>query len=198
MDGAHTDDGSLQGGHITGNNPLQGADDLRGGQYRVDGKMRGGAVPAFTHHFDLEDFCPGHGWAIGNAEPTDRLLIPEMQAEHHIHFGVFENTAFDHLFCAPHAFLGWLEHEFYCPGQFIAVGLEHFGHRQQDGSVPVMPAGVHDAGILGCIHCAGLFEDWQGVHVGAHQDDRAGFCAFEQCNHTCPGDTGMDFQPERS
>ena len=43
MDGANTDNGGLQGGHITGNNPLQGADDLCGGQYRVHAKMRGGA-----------------------------------------------------------------------------------------------------------------------------------------------------------
>ena len=30
MDGAYTDNGGLQGRHITGNNPLQGADDLCG------------------------------------------------------------------------------------------------------------------------------------------------------------------------
>jgi hypothetical protein len=55
---------------------------------------------------------------------------------------------------------------------------------------------MHDTGILRCVLCTGFFYYWQGIHVGTNQDDRTGFCSFEQGNDACPGDTGIEFQSE--
>jgi hypothetical protein len=62
--------------------------------------------------------------------------------------------------------------------------------------MPIMPAGVHNAGILGCVFCTCLFKDWQGIHIGPQEDDRTRFCSFEQRNNACPSDTGIEFQSE--
>src|SRR5664280_1344384 len=59
-----------------------------------------------------------------------------------------------------------------------------------------MPASMHNTGILGSVFCTCFFNYWQGIHVGTNQDDRTGFCSFEQGNNARPSYASIKFQSE--
>jgi hypothetical protein len=60
---------------------------------------------------------------------------------------------------------------------------ERFGRRQQDRDVPVVPAGVHDAVVLGDVVDGVELADRQRVHVGAQQGDGPGLAADQRTKH---------------
>lgn len=77
-----------------------------------------------------------------------------------------EQAILDHLAAPAQALFGGLEDQ--VQGAVEAALLCQVARRsQQDGGVPVVPAGVHLALVRAGIRQAGLLLDGQGVHVGA-------------------------------
>ena len=111
---------------------------------------------------------------------------------------VFKRALLDHqgsatLFVIGRAFFGRLEEEFHRAVNLFAQGAQHLRDTEGDRCVGVMAAGVHDAGCLGFVGHVVCLGDGQGVHVGPIGDHRAGFGAFQQGDHSVPGDAGSDF-----
>ena len=146
---------------------LKGDDDLRCGEAGVHRHMRHRGVAAFALHPDRIFVGGRQQRARADCECADR------QTRHVVHsVDLFDakplhHAVVDHRLAPRAAFLRGLEDDGDGPGEVSRLGHVLRG-AEQHGGVPVMAAGVHDAGGLGGVFGAGLLLDWQGVHIGAH------------------------------
>ena len=195
------DDRRLQRADVARYDALRRADHLHRGDDRVNGRIRRRAVSAPANEFDLELFRAGHDGTFGHMHPAERLFVPEVHREGHVHFGGVEHAVAQHHFRAARflavvPLLGRLEAEFDRACQLVAMGVKDFRHRQPNGGVTVVSAGVHDAAILRGVLRARFFDNWKRVHVEAQQEGWAGLRAFKQADDARPADAFGDFEAE--
>ncbi len=67
---------------------------------------------------------------------------------------------------------------------------------QTDGSMPVMPTGMHHTRVLRGVFSAGLFLNRQSVHIETQQNHRTRLFAFYQCYDAGLGDTSAYLQTQ--
>jgi hypothetical protein len=173
---AHGDDHAVERARGAAGDRLKRADQGRRRDDRVATEVRVRRVRLGPADGDLELVRRGQERSRSRRDGAERLLRPPVQAEDARHGRTEpaarlaeEASVVAHLLAAGAAFLGGLEDE----GDVIGPVLESrecAGGAEEDGRVPVVAAGVHDALVLRRVRLAGLFEDREGVHVGAECD----------------------------
>ena len=115
---------------------------------------------------------------------ADRQRRPQVQADHGV--DAVHDACLDHPGgAAGQRLLAGLEQEADLAGEVLAHAGQHRGRAEQDRRVAVVPAGVHDAGVLRCERQPGVLLDRQRVHVGADRERGPGRAADE-----APDDAG--------
>ena len=68
---------------------------------------------ACTEKFEFETVRGCHHRAAANADITIGKVGPEVHAEHHVDFGIFQDAILDHQRGSSQrrSFLGWLKHQ---------------------------------------------------------------------------------------
>ncbi len=95
-----------------------------------------------------------------------------MHAEDGLHGEALEQALFDHHAGATAILLGWLEDQ--VDGSVeVAVSCQFLGCGQQHGGVPIVPTGVHPAGVPARMRKLVELLQGQGVHVGSQSQRTA-------------------------
>ena len=142
---------------------------MAGGDERVDGFLRAGAVAALAGDGDVEERGAGEADAGAGGELADRHAGAVVQAVDGVAGEALEQAVLQHGLGAAAAFLGGLEDEVDGAVEVARFG-QVFGGAEQHGGVAVVAAGVHAAGDLAGVRQAGGFLHRQRVHVGAQAD----------------------------
>ena len=194
IDAANGHDRSLYGVHPAGNDLLHGHHHLAGGQNRVGGFMRLGAMAANAVNGNvIKVNGSGHG-TFSHANLADPALIgQDMDGIGRIHMGIFHDALL-------HQFLGTagqsvftvLEDQLHSAAEFVPQGAQQSGSTQQHGSVHIMAAGMHHVGHLAGKGQAGLLLHGQSVYIRpqGHAAARTLF-AMDQ-RHDSGGYRGLD------
>ena len=148
-----------------------------------------------------EELCACHDRPGGDSEPTDGLVVPEMERQGLIDMRGFEDAVPDHHLISAHplitkAFLARLEAELQSSRKLSPVGVQEPGHSQADGRVSIVSASMHDAGRLRGILGAGLLQDGQGIHVEPEQEGWARLPTFQQSHDAGLADALRHLQAE--
>ena len=202
MDIRNTDNSSIQRRHIPCDDRLQCIDDIRSCNDRIHSHVWDSAMPASASNVDRKDVCAGHDRTGLYAQPAQRLFIPQMEGEAHIHFRIVQQPVAHHRFGAAcffsvWALLGWLEAELDRAAQFLTVRMQDFSNCQPDRGVTVVPAGMHNSVILRGIFGAGLLGDGKSIHIEAQHQCGTGFCSFKQADHSGLANPFCHFNPKR-
>jgi hypothetical protein len=171
---------------------LQGGDDVRRRQHRVDGEVRHRAVPAAPAHRDADFVGRGHDRAGAHRELARRQARPVVQPVDLVHREALEEALLHHDIRAAAAFLGRLEND--VRRAVIVAGLgEIAGGAEQHGRMAVVAAGVHAPLVARAMRDVRRLVDRQAVHVGAQADGAAArrFAARDHADHTGLGDAAM-------
>jgi hypothetical protein len=119
-------------------------------------------------------------------------FVPQVQAKTRVRARL-ERTILDHAGGAVDAFFGRLKDEGHRARQLAPAGRQQLCHRQQNGGVAVVAAGVMGTRSRRAVRLAtvGLGQR-QPVHVGAQQHRFARFAATQYPHHTGLADAGAD------
>ena len=116
-----------------------------------------------------------------------------VQAEDRVAGKAFEQPVGNHALRATVAarLFGRLEHQVHGAGEIAASG-EMPCRAEQHRRVAVMPAGMHGASVPARVRQAGLFDDRQGVHVGAQAHAARAVAALQAAHHAVAADVARD------
>ena len=165
----------IERGDAARHDGLQGRDDLRGDDHRIDAALRPRAVRPLAGDVDVEQAAARHLRARADRELADIELRAIVHAENLLAREFLEEAVLHHRLGAATAFLGRLEDEVHRAVE-VARGGEILGGAQQHRGVTVMTAGVHAALVLAAVIEGVVFVHRQRIHVGA-QPDRLGIVA---------------------
>ena len=87
MQHRNADHSRVQRRDIARNDGLQGSDYLSGGHNGINGHIRDGTMPALAGNLDGEYLCSCHHRSACDAQPAQRVFIPQMERQSHIHPG---------------------------------------------------------------------------------------------------------------
>ena len=201
VDRAHRDDRPFQWIKPAADDGLQTGDDVRGGDDRIDGHVRPGAVPASAENRDVHRVHVGKGPTGRVANVPDRQIMLHVQRDAEIRLGkTLEQSVFDHHAGALSDFFRRLGDQNDAASPLRAEFAEQSGGAHQHGAVYVVAAGVHDAHLGAVVfadpHFAdvvqpGLFDDGQGVHVAADEHGRPVAVGHHR-HHARAADAGGD------
>ncbi len=161
---------------------------MGGDNHGIDGLVWSGRVTTTASDLDLDVGRRGEERAGSNVDCTDGNIGTDVEAEHAIDVGGFENPIGDAGLRATNSLLGGLENEADRSAEGPRAGGEEFCDTERDGGMCVMAAGVHDAFAFRSIRKAGLFRDGQCIDVGAPEDGGAGPIARDERRRAGLGD----------
>ena len=118
-----------------------------------------------------------------------------MIAEDALHRETIEQTVGDHGFGATAAFLCRLEHQLHRAGP-ICRPLQQGRRAEQAHGMPVMAAGMHDAGDRAGMGQTCGFSDRQRIHVRTQADTAVRTAARERRDDAMPAHTGHERDTE--
>ena len=199
MEGADTQHGSLRGVDVAADDTLPGDDNLAGDEGGVDGLMGQRAVAALTGDGQLEDAGAGPERTGLDDGLVERQAVPEVQPERGGWRGRVHDAGADHGGGPAEALFGRLEDQLDATRQRRLTAHEQLRDAHADGSVAVVPTGVHDAVVLRGEGQAGLFADGQGVHVEAQEHGGRvvrRVVALDDGDDAGRGDAGADLKPQ--
>ena len=128
---------------------LQRGDHVRGHQDRIDAVVGHGTVATFARDGDVQFVAGAHVATRAKTNLARRQGWMHVLANNGSGAGVEQDALFDHQRCAAgQAFFSGLKDEFYSAFPIIAGAVQDFGGTEQRRGVYVVPAGVHDAGLL--------------------------------------------------
>ena len=102
-----------------------------------------------------------------------------MHGHSYIWFGIFQYAIGNHGDRPAQSFFTRLKNKFECSSNVFLVAGHDFGQAQTHGGMPIMPAGMHDACVLGGEGKTGFFFNGEGVHVKAEENRGTIFGSFQ-------------------
>ena len=149
----HRDHDRIQGIDAPRGDRLHGGDDVGGGEDRIASEVRVCGVGLSASHDDLEIVGGGEQGSRARGDVAQGQVGPSVQAEDPRHRRADataslaqQHTLVAHHLSPPTTLLGRLEDERHRVGP-IRHAAERPRGADEDGRVPVVPAGVHDAGV---------------------------------------------------
>lgn len=119
-----------------------------------------------------------------------------MQHEGSVYSRVLQHSFLYHPKCTRAPFLSWLEHQLNVPHQLSTWLGQQFRYSQQDGSVRVVAARMHDSEIRGGVFVVRVLLNREGVRVCPQEHGVAGRCPFDQSDNACYSHPGAHTQAE--
>ena len=171
---------------------LQAGDDLRGNDDGIDRRIGPRGMSAAAVHDDFEGVGGRHHGADARRELADRQARPIVHTVDLADGECLHHAVLHHEVAAAAAFFRRLENHRDSASKIAGFG-QIFGRAEQHGGVAVVPAGVHEAGVLGGPGLAAGLRDWQRVHVGAQADDRpVAAAALDEGDDARAANAGLD------
>ena len=150
---------------------LQRGHDLRADHDRVDRVVRLRPVAALAPDDHVEAVGRGHRRTRPQLDHANRIVLVDVQAERGVDLRVLQHAGVDHrLGASRRRLLRRLKQHLHRPGKLVAAVHQQPRHAKQHRGVRVVAAGVHDARRLRPVLDVVLFENRQGIHVGAQED----------------------------
>ena len=141
---------------------------LGGDHHGVGAALRHGAVAGGAAHVDAEPIDVGHARARLARDEAGVDLAPYVHGKGAV--DTVCRAGVDHRRRAPAVFLRGLEDGADLAVERVGHLREHAEGAQKHRGVAVVPAGVHDAGVLAGKRLSRLLGDGQGVYVGPHEE----------------------------
>ncbi len=188
MEGAHGDDGRVDRVEVTGDDGLEGGDNLGGDDNGVYGLLGNGSVAAAPENRAIKGFNCRHECAFANAKGSDRKLLPEMQANQRIDVRVMQSPGFDHGLCATGTFFCGLKNKLHGARKGMTMGIKIVGGAEGYRNVAVMAAGVHFAGMFRFIVEVVFFVNGERIHIGPNGEHWSGTIASDEGYNSRFGD----------
>jgi hypothetical protein len=91
-----------------------------------------------------------------------------------------------------------LEHQFNIPRQLSTSLGQQLSGAQQDSSVRIVTARMHDSDIRGSVFMVRGLWNREGVHVCPQEHGLAGKCSFNQSDNACSSHPGANADAELS
>ncbi len=148
---------------------LRGGDDVGCDQYRIHSQVGVRAVATPTLHDDLDAIGRGHHRSGVDADHTRWERRPVVHGIDRIHREALEQPIVDHRLGAGEAFFAGLEDEHRAAVE-LSGGREVAGRTHKHRRVAVVTAAVHQTLVGRAPGKVVLFDDGQGIHVGAQAD----------------------------
>ena len=170
MELGHRENEALQRIDIARDDALERLDDGRAGDDRIARNVGEGGMAAAAAKAHDEFIGRGHGRAGTHGEMPDRQAGKIVHSIDEGSREAIEKPVVDHRLATAAALFGRLEDDGDRAGKAPRLG-EAPRCAQQHGRMPVMAAGMHEAGALRGIGQAGFLDDRESVHIGAKADD---------------------------
>ncbi len=183
----------FSGSMVASDDRLQRDDDVGADQHRIDALVRVGGMAALAMDQHVQSIRCRHQRPRPQSEGADRHAGAIVHAVDLLDVPAVHHAVLDHRLAAGAALFGRLEDDDRSAVE-VARLAQVLGGAQQHGGVAVVAAGVHLARDFRGVGQAGVLQDRQRVHVGAHADDfaGAGLAALDDADDAGPADARHD------